>query len=187
MILTDREIKIAIERDLITVTPTPADTAFSSSSVDLTLDARLSVFNDQQPGMEQVIDPGRTGFNHDAALASITTQTDIPADGWVFDPGHLVLAWTQQYVDLKTDTRIAARVEGKSSLARLGIGVHVTAPTIHAGFSGQIRLEMINHGKFPVRLRTGMKICQLILESTLGTPERGYRGRFSNQDANRRG
>jgi len=70
-----------------------------------------------------------------------------------------------------------------SSLARLGLGVHVTAPTIHAGFDGHIRLEMVNHGKLPIRLRTGMRICQLIFEQTLGTPDKGYRGHFSGQSS----
>jgi dCTP deaminase len=75
----------------------------------------------------------------------------------------------------------AARVEGKSSLARLGLGVHITAPTIHAGFDGQIRLELVNHGHFPITIKSGMRVCQLIFEQTLGTPERGYKGQFSGQ------
>ena len=77
--------------------------------------------------------------------------------------------------------RVAARVEGKSSLARLGLAVHVTAPTIHAGFEGQSQLEVINHGRLPIRLRAGMAICQLIFEQTLGFPEIGYGGQFSGQ------
>jgi dCTP deaminase len=84
-------------------------------------------------------------------------------------------------VTLVSHNRIAARIEGKSSLARLGLGVHITAPTIHAGFAGQIRLEMINHGKVPIRMRVGMRVCQLIFEQTLGTPEKGYQGQFSGQ------
>ncbi|MEZ5888805.1 MAG: hypothetical protein R3D52_00230 [Xanthobacteraceae bacterium] len=59
--------------------------------------------------------------------------------------------------------------------------VHITAPTIHAGFDGRIRLEMVNHGKIPIRLRPGMRICPLIFEQTLGTPEKGYQGQFSGQ------
>ena len=95
-----------------------------------------------------------------------------------------MLAWTTEYINyinLVSHHRIAARVEGKSSLARLGLGVHITAPTIHAGFDGHIRLEMFNHGKIPIRLRAGMRICQLVFEQTLGTPEKGYQGQFSGQ------
>jgi dCTP deaminase len=84
-------------------------------------------------------------------------------------------------VNLPYDSRLAARVEGKSSLARLGLGVHITAPTIHAGFEGQIRLELINHGRLPITVKPGMRICQLIFEQTLGTPQRGYHGQFSGQ------
>jgi len=75
---------------------------------------------------------------------------------------------------LPVHTRLAARVEGKSSLARFGLGVHITAPTIHSGFALPIRLEIMNHGYLPIRLREGMKICQLIFELTLGTPEKGF-------------
>jgi len=84
-------------------------------------------------------------------------------------------------VELPTDSRVAARVEGKSSLARLGIGIHITAPTIHAGFSGPIQLEICNHGFLRVRLIPGMPVCQLIFEQTLGTPEKGYKGQFLGQ------
>ena len=82
-------------------------------------------------------------------------------------------------------------MEGKSSLARLGLGVHVTAPTIHAGFGhkesqpdypgSSIQLEIWNFGPINVVLQTGMKICQLIFELVDGTPEMGYEGRFSVQ------
>src|SRR5262249_40241594 len=82
--------------------------------------------------------------------------------------------------------RLAARVEGKSSLARLGLVIHMTAPTIHADFEGRIRLEMMNHGAVPIRLWPGMRICQLIFETTLGTAERGYRGQFAGQTVRRR-
>jgi dCTP deaminase len=72
-------------------------------------------------------------------------------------------------------------VEGKSSLARLGLAIHVTAPTIHGGFSGNIQLEVINYGPLPIKLRPGMKICQLIFEQTLGVPEKLYQGQFKGQ------
>jgi dCTP deaminase len=96
------------------------------------------------------------------------------------------LAWTREYIELRTETRLAARVEGKSSLARLGLVVHMTAPTIHAGFEGRIRLEMMNYGAVPIRLWGGMRICQLIFETTLGTAERGYKGQFAGQTVRRR-
>ena len=57
----------------------------------------------------------------------------------------------------------------------------MTAPTIHAGFDGQLRLEMYNLGSLRVKLHAGMRVCQLIFEQTLGTPEKGYAGQFAGQ------
>ncbi|OYX31488.1 MAG: dCTP deaminase [Caulobacterales bacterium 32-69-10] len=187
MILTDREIQIAIEQKLVVIEPPPRENAFSSTSVDLTLDPALSEFRDAASGIERVVDPGAAGYDHEQTLGELTESVTIGAEGYVFHPGKLILAWTQEYVSLLLQAKIAARVEGKSSLARLGVGVHVTAPTIHAGFKGRIRLEMINHGKVPIRLRSGMKICQLIFEQTLGTPQAGYSGQFSGQEASKKG
>lgn len=182
MILTDREIKIAVERNLITIDPPPDyDTAFSSTAVDLTLDPNIIVFNAAVAGVEKVVDPSKA--NASQIIGEITHKESIPADGYLFQPKILMLGWTVEFVSLNIGTRIAARVEGKSSLARLGLGVHVTAPTIHAGFEGQIQLEMVNHGNVPIRLKPGMRICQLIFETTLGTPERGYQGQFAGQKA----
>ena len=182
MILTDREIKIAVERGLIQIDPAPDnDTAFSSTAVDLTLDATIRTFADPIKGVEQIIDP--SAANVSDILQQITKSTKIPTGGYLLPPKTLLLAWTREYVGLDIGTRIAARVEGKSSLARLGLGIHVTAPTIHAGFTGQIQLEMVNHGTVPIRLSVGMRICQLIFETTLGTPDRGYKGQFSGQTA----
>jgi len=110
------------------------------------------------------------------------TRSKILTDkGYVLSPNAFVLAWTREKIILPNHSRIAARVEGKSSLARLGLAVHVTAPTIHAGFEGPIQLELCNHGLFSIRLIPGMPICQLIFEMTLGTPAKGYSGIFLRQ------
>lgn len=184
MILTDREIKIALDRQLIIIDPLPRDDAFSSTSVDLTLYRVIREFKLRTEGIETVIDPTHRGYRFDAVSAELAAERTInKAKGYLLHPDRLVLGWTTEHVDLMIQARLAARVEGKSSLARLGLGVHVTAPTIHAGFKGQIQLEMINHGPLPIRLRPGMSICQLILEQTLGTPDRGYAGQFAGQAA----
>jgi len=182
MILTDREIQIAVQRGLITIDPLPnPDTAFSSTAVDLTLDSNIIVFDEPVDGVEKVIDPGKNTATE--ILRGITHSETIPSAGFLLKPTTLMLGWTTEFVGLDIGTRLAARVEGKSSLARFGLGVHVTAPTIHAGFQGQIQLEMVNHGSAPIRLKPGMRICQLIFETTLGTPERGYQGQFAGQMA----
>jgi dCTP deaminase len=188
MILTDREIQIAIETEAIVVDPVPDLSRYSSTSLDLTLDAKLTLFEEPQAGMNLTIDPADPGYNHEIVLSKTTQPHTIdPKSGFDFQPSQMLLAWTSEYIELKYQSKIAARVEGKSSLARLGIGIHLTAPTIHAGFSGQIRLEMVNHNKFPIKLRAGMKICQLIFEQTLGTPVRGYEGRFAGQTNSKKG
>ncbi len=112
---------------------------------------------------------------------SLTDPAVIDARGYWLKPGQFLLAWTREDITLTTSSRLAARVEGKSSLARLGIGVHITAQTIHAGFSGPIQLEMFNQGPLTIQLEVGMHICQLIFEQTMGTPEKGDKGQFLKQ------
>jgi dCTP deaminase len=182
VILTDREIQIALSRNQISIDPGPQPEAYSSTSVDLTLDPVLTVFETGKAFVKKVIDPTHPDYNIDQAFEEITKSQNIdPQKGFDIEPKQLVLGWTSEYVVLPYDARLAARVEGKSSLARLGLGVHVTAPTIHAGFDGQIRLELMNHGPLPITLKPGMRVCQLIFEQTLGTPQRGYQGQFSGQ------
>jgi dCTP deaminase len=90
-------------------------------------------------------------------------------------PNKFILARTVEKVafplcDTVGCTTFAARVEGKSSFARCGLLVHFTAPTIHAGFTGTITLEIINLGPFPIILEPKMYICQLIIEEVSGNP-----------------
>lgn len=114
----------------------------------------------------------------EAYLATVPTDE---AGRVVIAPGELLLAQTCERIELPTASRLAARVEGRSSLARMGLGVHVTAPTIHSGFRGQITLEITNHGTLPMRLTPGMRICQLIVEILFGTPKGAMTGRFQDQ------
>ncbi len=112
----------------------------------------------------------------------VTTREKLIAP-FTLIPQVLLLAWTKETISIPNNSRLAARVEGRSSLSRLGVGIHLTAPTIHAGFSGTIQLEVVNHGFTPVILRPKMRICQLILEMTFGTPAKGYSGQFLGQQA----
>lgn len=184
MILTDREIKLSIAAGQIEIEPTPVADSCASTSVDLTLDSLIRIYKPAVPGASTVIDPSIPEFNAKVLIEGLTDSRQIdPANGYDLPIGQFVLAWTREMINLKEHARIAARVEGKSSLARLGLAIHVTAPTIHAGFRGPIQLEIKNHGSLPIRLRIGMKICQLIFETTLGMPDRAYRGQFLGQAA----
>jgi dCTP deaminase len=80
-------------------------------------------------------------------------------DGYILYPGDSVLANTVEYLMVPSD--MVARVEGKSSLGRLFLAVHVTAGFVDPGFKGQITLEIVNLGKWSVRLYPGMKIAQV--------------------------
>jgi dCTP deaminase len=105
-----------------------------------------------------------------------------PDGGVVIAPGAFVLAQTREHITLPQDSRLAARVEGRSSYARLGLVVHLTAPTIHAGFCGTIVLEMMNFGPFALKLDPGRtRICQLIFEELGAAPSVAFRSVFQNQ------
>jgi len=130
------------------------------------------------------VGPGAVTVDHVVDMAEIPAfqrRQEIDANGYILEPGSFVLGRTAEFIELFPHSRVAARVEGKSSLARLGIGVHITAPTIHAGFRGTIELEMFNLGVLRVQLVPGILVCQLIFEQTLGTPDKGYQGQFFGQ------
>ncbi len=179
VILTDREIKIALERKQITIDPLPDEaTSYQSTAVDLTLSPIVRLFKEGVSGIH--FDPGSEEYDYTAVIDMVTTREELTAP-FTLLPQTLLLAWTKETVSIPNNSRLAARVEGRSSLARLGVGIHLTAPTIHAGFSGTIQLEIVNHGLASVILRPEMRICQLIFEMTLGTPTKGYSGQFLGQ------
>jgi dCTP deaminase len=174
-ILTDREILHALDSGHIVINPRPdADKALSSTSVDLTLARRFAEWP-KVGGME--IRPGHPDYRY---VDYAETQRRIDADHYTLKPGDFVLGWTAEKLHIPVNSQLAARVEGKSNLARLGLCVHITAPTIHSGFGeDHIQLEMVNFGPNTLVLDAGMRICQLIFERTVGTPEKGYEGMFS--------
>ncbi len=197
MILSDREIQAALREGVILIAPAPAETLFSSTALDLTLDGVLLRW--REPGSDPSgqpikLRPSGPGFNLRTMMADPQYSAGIaidPQHGFDLGPRTVVLGYTQQKNYPPNQSRIAARVEGKSSLARLGVGVHVTAPTIHAGFGYNpedrkhpglpIQLEIFNVGNQIVVLDIGMPICQLILEEVREVPTKGYQGRFSDQ------
>ncbi|AIS31367.1 MULTISPECIES: dCTP deaminase [Methanobacterium] len=88
-------------------------------------------------------------------------------EAFIIHPGEFALATTYEAVKLPDD--LVARVEGRSSMGRLGITMHVTAGYIDPGFEGKITLEISNIGKMPVALYTGQRVCQIVFE-TMTTP-----------------
>jgi len=194
MILSDREGLILLERERIRIEPRPDLSAWSSTAVDLRLGSEIRQWKkfEADPkvgGQPMVFCPGVPDFNVNELTEKYTDRVTI-SEGSPFDiaPGQFILGWTIENISLPDDSRVAARVEGKSSLARLGLGIHITAPTIHGGFGAAkgskgltIQLEIWNAGPCPIRLVPGIRICQLIFEEVHGTPTKGYSGQFASQ------
>jgi dCTP deaminase len=97
--------------------------------------------------------------------------------GFILDPGQTVHGITRERVGLPPD--VCAWIDGRSSIARLGLTVHVTSGFVHPGASNHQVLEMRNLSRVPLRLRPGIRICQVILERTEG--QAVYTGRFADQ------
>ena len=191
MILSDREIRIAMQRGMLRIAPEPLPKAWSSTAVDLRLGnilrRWLQVPNQPAMGIEQRFRPAHPDFNFSQIAQQFTEEITIPEAGYNLEPNQFILGWTLESIRIPNESRLAARVEGKSSLARLGLGIHVTAPTIHAGFGEAnpegipLQLEIWNVGPLPIEIQPGMRVCQLIFEEVHGTPDRGYQGQFQQQ------
>ncbi len=180
MILSNVEIHRALDAGRIILDPEPQpriqrlgdiDCPYQTTAVDLRLGDEISYLKD---GLPLDINLGRGGF---AALFGPNSirQKLTSEQPFVLRPGRLVLGRTHERVELPLRAEgecLAARVEGKSSYARCGLLVHFTAPTIHAGFSGTITLELYNMGPLGISLYPWAPICQLIVETVKGVPFR---------------
>ncbi len=135
MILSDREILAAIEHGQIVIRPRPDPQHWTLTAIDLTLDSSIRKWKplrSSPTGQPASIRPHASGFDIKELIYSdnYTESVLIGPQGHDLPPRSFVLGFTEQRIYLPLRSRIAARVEGKSSLARLGVGVHVTAPTI---------------------------------------------------------
>ncbi|HZO63904.1 MAG: dCTP deaminase [Kribbellaceae bacterium] len=149
MLLSDRDILAEIEEKRVQLEPFDADMV-QPSSVDIRLDRFFRVFeNHRYPH----IDPAE---NQPDLTRAVQPDGDEP---FILHPGEFVLGSTYEVVTLPDD--IAARLEGKSSLGRLGLLTHSTAGFIDPGFSGHVTLELSNVATLPIKLWPGMKIGQL--------------------------
>lgn len=194
MILSDAAIFEALDDGRLVITPEPqprkptADAPsvpFDRTSVNLRLGEILRIPR-QNLAVAIDLSSGTAG----PTLQALYDSRVIPDEGFVLDPNRFILGMTLESIKLTLPDVLppevagrgclAARVEGKSSLARFGLLIHFTAPTIHAGFEGNITLEIMNLGPAPIRLQHGMPVCQLILEPVQGIPL-GSSGQFSGQ------
>lgn len=179
MVLSDVEIRAEIgAKRLVFNPPINEREHIGSSSVDLRLHEEIIVLPSNVPGV--LVDPTATGIEVMNIVRTYGNVENLSSDNdYRMKPNQLVIAKTLESVTLPL--HIAARIEGKSSHARIGLSIHVTAPTVHAGFQGNLYLEMYNVGPFDLVLRSGMEIAQLILEHVGLPAQQGYHGQFQRQ------
>ena len=162
MLLSDRDIKAEISAGRVKVEPFDG-AMIQPSSVDVRLDRFFRVFENHK---YSVIDPS-------IEQSDLTREVAVEAnEEFILHPGEFVLASTYEIITLPDD--IAGRLEGKSSLGRLGLLTHSTAGFIDPGFSGHITLELSNVANLPVKLFPGMKIGQLCLIKLSSPAENPY-------------
>ena len=162
MLLSDRDIALEVKAGRVKVEPF-TDAMIQPSSVDVRLDRFFRVFENHK---YSVIDPS-------IEQSDLTREVAVNDDEFfILHPGEFVLASTFEVITLPDD--IAGRLEGKSSLGRLGLLTHSTAGFIDPGFSGHITLELSNVANLPVKLFPGMKIGQLCLIKLSSPAEHPY-------------
>lgn len=149
MLISDRDIRAEIDAKRILLDPyDPA--MVQPSSIDVRIDRYFRLFDNHKYAH---IDPAED-------QPELTRQVEVVADEpFILHPGEFVLGSTYEMVTLPDD--VAARLEGKSSLGRLGLLTHSTAGFIDPGFSGHVTLELSNVATLPIKLWPGMKIGQL--------------------------
>ncbi len=158
MILSDRDIKKKMTAGAIVIESLDGEhTAnVNASSVDMRLGRFFKIYNHSQ---QAVLDP-----RNPKSFEDVTKLVEIEnaGDPFIVQPGEFVLGVTMEKIKIADD--LVARVEGRSSLGRLGIIIHSTAGFIDAGFEGTITLEITNINRMPVALYPGMRVCQLAFE-----------------------
>jgi dCTP deaminase len=162
VVLSDRDIRAEIAAGRIVIDPFTPD-AIQPSSVDLHLDRRFRVFrNSRYPFIDVRADQ-----------PELTELVEISGDDpFILHPGEFVLGSTLERVELPND--LVARLEGKSSLGRLGLLIHSTAGYVDPGWEGNLTLELSNVANLPITLYDGMKIGQISFQRLTSPAEVGY-------------
>lgn len=175
MRLCDKDILSYLQQGLIKMTPQPDYSQISGVTVDIRLGNKFRVFEDHQA---PYIDLSGTKESMQEALNSVMSDEIVLEDDKAFflHPGELALAVTHESITLPSN--IVGWLDGRSSLARLGLMVHVTAHRIDPGWSGNIVLEFFNGGKLPLALKPLMKIGAVSFELMSDHAEKPYNARI---------
>jgi len=162
MLLSDRDIKTELNSGRVALEPLDLSMV-QPSSVDVRLDRFFRLFDNHKYAF---IDPAED-------QPELTRLVEAkPGEPFILHPGEFVLGSTFEQVTLPDD--IAARLEGKSSLGRLGLLTHSTAGFVDPGFSGHVTLELSNVATLPIKLWPGMKIGQLCFMRLTSPAEKPY-------------
>jgi dCTP deaminase len=164
MILADREIKQALKEGKLKIIPAPEEKQIQAAWVDLKLGNEFKTF---KAVSTPFIDTRAPTEGH---AETVKIEDDKP---FIIHPGEFVLGQIKEIVTIPDD--MAAYLDGRSSLGRLGLVVHITSGWIDPGFSGQLVLEITNVGKMPLVVYPGMRICKLVLHKLTSTAEKPYR------------
>ncbi len=167
MILSDQDIKKVLQEGKVQIFPAPNfEEQLGPCSLDLHLGNVFKVF---KPSQYPYLDLKRP-INMEDVMEEITTgEEDSP---FILQPKDFVLAVTKEQFTLPSD--IMARLDGRSSLGRMGVVVHSTAARFDPGWSGKAVMELGNLGIMPVVLYTGMRICALTFETLSSPAEESY-------------
>lgn len=174
MRLCDKDIEKCIADGVINITPKPEPDMISGVTVDIRLGNKFRIFENHQA---PYIDLSGKKADIETALQSVMSDEIAIADDKAFflHPGELALAVTLESVSLPAN--MVGWLDGRSSLARLGLMVHVTAHRIDPGWNGNIVLEFFNSGKLPLALRPNMKIGALSFELLSSPADKPYHAR----------
>ena len=173
MILSDRDIKVYIGSGKIKITPTPdLDEQLGSCSIDFHLGNTFKIFNHSK---YPYIDPRNASLSSEI-MKDIVVSGD---EAFIMRPGEFCLATTVENLEISDD--LLGRLEGRSSLGRLGIIVHSTAARFDPGWKGKPVMELGNIGVMPVALYPGMRICSFTFEQVSSPVERPYAKRKSSK------
>jgi dCTP deaminase len=165
VVLSDRTIRSEIEAGRIVIEPFKEE-LIQPASVDVRVDSRFRVFHNARYPYIDVRQP----------MEDLTELVEVDeGDPFILHPGEFVLGQTLEQVSLPDD--LVARLEGKSSLGRLGLLIHSTAGFVDAGFSGNLTLELSNVANLPVTIYQGMPIGQISFMRMDGPVERPYGSR----------
>lgn len=171
MRLSDRDIIKYLDDGIITIEPRPANDDISGATVDLTLANTFRVFTQQRiPYVD--LGASRQELQHQLDKLMQEEITIGEEELFFLHPGELALGCT--YESVTVPDNMLAWLDGRSSLARLGLMVHVTAHRIDPGWSGRIVLEFSNQGKVPLALRPGMKIGAISFEMLSSPADKPY-------------